>query len=472
MSGQLAESRADIERRFIATVLGDPASDYLRENLSIEADAFECFECKAAWRLMVRAGSVDRALEHKEVQRLLATEAAPLQYWSDRVSVWTFWLRDKGPAFLPEWRELLRTSKTTFPLIEEEPDEDEILPEVDPIVAGLMEAGDKLIIASGSKSFKTWTLIQLGYCIAWGVPWLGFETRSERVLFLNFEIKPRNFWRRVYRVRRALGLEKSSNFVVWNLRGQGFSMDRHADDLIQRAKRVGARVIVLDPIYKLLGDRNESSAGDMSTLMAIFDRVATEAGAAIVFAHHFAKGSAASKDSIDRASGSGVFARDPDCIITLTRLDEAEGANTFAASVTLREFAPIDDFAVRREHPIMVRVDDVNVRNLHEPAKRKAKYSAEQIVALLPKEGLSTAAWQQAAREQLGMTRSTFYEYVSAAKKLARQVGPLWLPRSGRSDQSDLGMSDRRTRSESGIKDTGLRTRPDEDQKSDQREAA
>lgn len=450
MSAISADTRADIERRFLATILGDSAGDYLRENLSLAPDAFECFDCKAAWRVTLSAGSVDRALEDKVVQRLLATEAAPLNYWNDRVSVWTFWLRDKGPAFLPEWRELLRTSKARFPTVETEPEEDEILPEVEPIVEGLMEPGDKLIVASGSKSFKTWTLIQLGYCIACGEPWLGFATKQERVLFLNFEIKPRNFWRRVYRVRRALGLEKSAGFTVWNLRGRGFSMDLHADQLIEHAKQVGARVIILDPIYKLLGDRNESSAGDMSTLMALFDRVATEAGAAIVFAHHFAKGSAAGKDSIDRASGSGVFARDPDCIITLTRLDEKEGANTFAASVTLREFAPIDDFAVRREHPIMIRVEDVNVRNLHEPNRRQAKYSAEQLVALLPPDGLSTAAWQQTAREQLGMTRSTFYEYAPAAKKLARQIGPLWLPQSGRSGRSDLGTPDHRTRSESG----------------------
>lgn len=321
-----------------------------------------------------------------------------------------------------------------FPEIETEPEELEILPDTTPIVADLFEPGDKVIIASGSKSYKTWTLIQMGQCIASGVPWLGFATQRSRVLYLNFEIKPRNFWRRVHRIRAALGLEKTEDFQAWNLRGRGFSMDEHAAALIAKAKEFGAVVIILDPIYKLFGNRNESSAGDMATLMTVFDRVATETGAAIVFAHHFAKGSTASKDAIDRASGSGVFARDPDCILTLTRLNEAEGKNTFAISATLREQPPFDDFAVRREHPIMVRVNDVNVRNLHEPAKRLSKYTPEQVVGVLPATGATIAEWQRLTKEQLGMSKSTFYDtYAPPAKKLARFTSGLWY----KSDRSD-----------------------------------
>lgn len=65
-----------------------------------------------------------------------------------------------------------------------------------------LEAGDKLCLASGSKSFKTWSLIQLCMAISNGVEWLGFVTHKRKVLFLNFELKPRNVWKRAYRVRR------------------------------------------------------------------------------------------------------------------------------------------------------------------------------------------------------------------------------------------------------------------------------
>ncbi len=328
------------------------------------------------------------------------------------------------------FRRLGKVGGRRFPEIETEPEERDVLASPFPIVAGLLEPGDKMSLSSGSKSFKTWSLIQLAYAINTGTSWLGFETTKTRVLFLNFEIKPINFWKRVFRVRRALGLDKSADFAVWNLRGRGFSMDNDAEELIKRALKIQAGVIVLDPIYKLFGDRNESSAGDMATLMALIDRVATETGAAMVYAHHFAKGNASAKDSIDRSSGSGVFSRDPDCLVSMTRLSEQEADNSFAVDVTLREFAPVDRFAVRREHPLMVRDDSLNPANLHDPGAKARKYDPAQLAAIIPAEGIRVSAWKSRAKEKLGMAGSTFYDYAPQAKALAQMKGGLWFQKA------------------------------------------
>lgn len=93
--------------------------------------------------------------------------------------------RFPGEAFASDLLPMGNTAQR-FPEIETEPEELEILPDTKPIVADLFEPGDKVIIASGSKSYKTWTLIQMGQCIASGVPWLGFTTQRSRVLYLNF----------------------------------------------------------------------------------------------------------------------------------------------------------------------------------------------------------------------------------------------------------------------------------------------
>ena len=63
------------------------------------------------------------------------------------------------------------------------------------------------------------------------------------------------------------------------------------------------------------------------------------AGAAVAFGAHFAKGNAAGKEHLDRVSGSGVWARDPDAIITATRHEEDDA---FAVEMTLRNFAPVE----------------------------------------------------------------------------------------------------------------------------------
>jgi hypothetical protein len=54
---------------------------------------------------------------------------------------------------------------------------------------------------------------------------------------------------------------------------------------------------------------------------------------------------------MDRISGSGVFARDPDTIVRMTRhkVDDA-----FAVKMTLSNHLPQEPFVVRREHPLTV----------------------------------------------------------------------------------------------------------------------
>lgn len=46
-----------------------------------------------------------------------------------------------------------------------------------------------------------------------------------------------------------------------------------------------------------------------------------ELGCAVIYCHHHSKGSQGGKRSMDRASGSGVFARDPDAMLDLIELD-------------------------------------------------------------------------------------------------------------------------------------------------------
>ena len=52
-----------------------------------------------------------------------------------------------------------------------------------------------------------------------------------------------------------------------------------------------------------------------------FDKIAEATGASVIYAHHHSKGAQGSKKSMDRASGSGVFARDPDALLDMIELD-------------------------------------------------------------------------------------------------------------------------------------------------------
>ena len=100
-------------------------------------------------------------------------------------------------------------------------------------------------------------------------------------------------------------------------------MDKLAPKLIRRSLKKNYIAVIIDPIYKVLtGDEN--SADQMAHFTNQFDKVATELGCSVIYCHHHSKGSQGNKKSMDRASGSGVFARDPDALIDLVELEVTE----------------------------------------------------------------------------------------------------------------------------------------------------
>ena len=96
-----------------------------------------------------------------------------------------------------------------------------------------------------------------------------------------------------------------------------------SSDLIRRASKRQYIAIIIDPIYKVItGDEN--SADQMAHFCNQFDKVCTELGCAVIYCHHHSKGAQGAKRSMDRASGSGVFARDPDALLDLIELELPE----------------------------------------------------------------------------------------------------------------------------------------------------
>ena len=125
-------------------------------------------------------------------------------------------------------------------------------------------------------------------------------------------------------------------------------LEKLTPKLIRRVGDMGLDAIIVDPIYKVItGDENNAS--EMGQFCNYFDKIAADTGCAVIYCHHHSKGAQGSKKAMDRASGSGVFARDPDAQLDVTelvlgeseynRVTPAAGARPFRLSCTLREFA-------------------------------------------------------------------------------------------------------------------------------------
>ena len=237
------------------------------------------------------------------------------------------------------------------------------------LIKGILRCGHKMLISGPSKAGKSFALMELCIAIAEGKSWLGFPCKKGRVLYVNLEIDPASCIMRFMKIYEALGWQKKhmDDIIVWNLRGHAVPLDKLVPKLIRRVHDQHFDAIIVDPIYKVItGDENNAS--DMALFCNQFDKICTSTGCATIYCHHHSKGAQGAKKAMDRASGSGVFARDPDAQLDLTPLEMTDdlknyvqdgSATAWRLESNLREFPNVTPVNFWFEYPIH-RVDDTD----------------------------------------------------------------------------------------------------------------
>ncbi len=226
-----------------------------------------------------------------------------------------------GKSSWNEWKEHIEDLNDDLPDITEQrlsDNEPDLAPE---LIEGVLREGHKMLLAGPAKAGKSFALIQLCIAMADGGKWFGWDVKKGRVLYVNLELDAKSCNHRIWKICQ----EKKSKINpgtmdVWNLRGHATTLDKLTPKLIRRALKKDYKLIVIDPIYKVItGDEN--SASEMAKFCNQFDKICNELGTAVVCCHHHSKGEQGQKNSRDRSSGSGVFSRDPDAILDVIELE-------------------------------------------------------------------------------------------------------------------------------------------------------
>ena len=231
-----------------------------------------------------------------------------------------------GKSSWAEWKDWIEAVNDNLPDFEDLGSIWNTMPELAPeLIKGILRNGHKMLLAGPSKAGKSFLQIELAISIAEGMKWLNFQCEQGKVLYVNLELDRASCLHRFRDVYTAMDLIPKSlrNIDIWNLRGKAVPMDQLVPKLIRRAQKKQYTAIIIDPIYKVItGDEN--SAEQMAKFCNQFDRICTELGCAVIYCHHHSKGAQGGKKSMDRASGSGVFARDPDAQLDLIELPVTE----------------------------------------------------------------------------------------------------------------------------------------------------
>jgi len=283
---------------------------------------------------------------------------------------------------------------------------DEACYEPDALIEGFAHVGSKVLIAGASKAKKSWLLIDLALGLSSGSSWLEFDIpRRFKTLLIDLELQAPFLKNRIESVGEARGIENEMNvlpFDVLPLRGKSEESQDFVEKLINQVAENGYEAIIIDPLYKLsAGDEN--SANDMGRVMSSLEQLAVETGAAVIVAHHFSKGNQARKDHMDRASGSGVFARDPDSILTLTAHEKQDCA---AFEFTVRNFHPVRSFVGQWYYPRW-EYTDLDPTDLKDTRNAK-KYTIENLL-IVDFEGKRSGEWLELATEDCGISKNPFY---------------------------------------------------------------
>ena len=283
------------------------------------------------------------------------------------------------------------------------------LPEPVQVLRGAFDLNTKTCIAGPSKARKSFFLLQAAVSLSAGLPdFLAWQIDAPRtVLCVNMEIPEAHFHRRLRRMVKALNItpdQLKGRLHIMNARGM--PADPVLARIVTEARRVKAEVVIIDPIYKLIpGD--ESKQENVKALLTTMDRVCNSTGAALVYVHHGTKGEAGDRLTIDRAAGSGVLARDVDCLVSLANhitdglLVVEQIARSYAPknAFSIRWDTEADCFQVEADTPPTVRTSYNKKRTGTGPGITEA-----QALALVEAKPLTSGEFDDAL-EALGLSR-------------------------------------------------------------------
>ena len=314
------------------------------------------------------------------------------------------------------------------------------------LIEGILRQGHKMLLVSSSKAGKTFALIELAISIAEGRRWFGFRCKQGRVLYLNMELDEASFDDRVKKVYEAQGIENKhlDNIDIVHLRGRIERLDKMVPQINRTISGKKYAAVILDPTYKL-GIGDENAAEQVTLFCNAIDKIANT-GASVIYAHHHSKGAQGGKASMDRASGSGVFARDADALLDMIELripDEhkeamkaefGEKVTAWRMEATLREFQRIEPVNLFFSYPLheidaFGVLDDANLeenersmengRELGNLAKtaRKADMKVRLLEAIGRDEEITgkRKTYKQYA-EEFGVSEKTIKRYMSELK--------------------------------------------------------
>lgn len=288
------------------------------------------------------------------------------------------------------------------------------IPEPPHLLRGLLRKGQVMIVSGASKTYKSWTAMEIALSISQGGRFAKWQAIVGKVFYIDTELEEFDFQMRMRSIMTGAHYDPDpGDFRKLLLRGTKTEIRALVDSLAGRLSGKHYDLIVIDAIYSLLGDREENSNEDITQIGIELFRLAKLTGAAVLFIHHFSKGSQQGKRGIEKASGAGAWGRFPDVSLAIDQHPEDFCYNFESDS---RTFPPDKPFVVKR-------INGIWQVQIEKRTETKGGINLTEFLHLLAKEGqgkLSPKNWKDLCTETLGFKNRKAFD---ARRDLAIQQG-------------------------------------------------
>lgn len=185
-----------------------------------------------------------------------------------------------------------------------------------PIIDGILREREVVSIVGAAKTRKTWFALALALAVANGAPFLGHETHRRKVLYLDYELKPGTFRKRM----SLLSPVKPVGFFYQCLRGE--ERLPTVDEIAAIVAAEGFGLVVVDSLYRTEWIAEENNNDTTSRDLKKLQRFTHAVACSLLVVDHTAKGGGAERSAVDASRGASSKGGFFDALLVLRATDK------------------------------------------------------------------------------------------------------------------------------------------------------
>lgn len=194
-----------------------------------------------------------------------------------------------------------------------------------PVVEGWLDADSLAWVFGGPGCGKSFTVLDLGGCVANGIEWHGHPTKPTGVLYVVLEGAP-GIHQRVRAWEDYYGTEMGVSFLV----PRKFHLYQDGTPLGLLAAELGAGLVIIDTQNRATVGLDENSNVDMGRMIACLEEVRERSGACVAVVHHTAVEGRRPRGhgSIDAAAASLIRVARDGAVVKVENTKQKDGAKS------------------------------------------------------------------------------------------------------------------------------------------------